>query len=87
VTLTSLISQEFTQFQVLIADQSETLDLLTCAGEDVLAQLRVMDLNGGCGLIPSGVYHLQFPTTIPDRLVDAPKYLEIGVKKNESASA
>jgi glycosyltransferase involved in cell wall biosynthesis len=55
------------------------------AGEDVLAQLRVMDAYGGCGIIPSGVYHLQLPTTISDRTVDAPKYLEIEVKKNESA--
>jgi GT2 family glycosyltransferase len=52
------------------------------AGEDVLAQLRVMDRFGGCGLIPSGVYHLQLPTTLPDRSIDAPKYLEIE-KKNE----
>ena len=57
------------------------------AGEDVLAQLRVMDVFGGCGLIPSGVYHLQLPTTIPDRPVDAPKYLEIEVKKNEPESS
>ena len=47
------------------------------AGEDVLAQLRVMDAFGGCGLIPSGVYHQELPTTIPDRPVDAPKYLTI----------
>jgi GT2 family glycosyltransferase len=47
------------------------------AGEDVLAQLRVMDVYGGCGLIPSGVYHQELPTTIPDRPVDAPKYLPI----------
>jgi GT2 family glycosyltransferase len=47
------------------------------AGEDVLAQLRVMDRYGGCGLIPSGVYHQQVPTTIPHRPVDAPKYLTI----------
>jgi GT2 family glycosyltransferase len=57
------------------------------AGEDVLAQLRVMDRYGGCGLIPSGVYHQQLPTTIPDRPVDAPKYLNIEVKKNESETA
>jgi GT2 family glycosyltransferase len=55
------------------------------SGEDVLAQLRVMEAFGGCGIIPSGVYHLQLPTTIFDRTVDAPKYLEIEVKKNESA--
>ncbi|WP_447978033.1 glycosyltransferase family 2 protein [Candidatus Nitrospira bockiana] len=44
-------------------------------GEDVLAQLRVMAKYGGCGLIPSGVYHQQLPTTIVDRRVDAPKVL------------
>lgn len=42
-------------------------------GEDVLAQLRVMECFGGCGLIPSGVYHQELPTTVPDRRVDAPK--------------
>lgn len=42
-------------------------------GEDVLAQLRVMERYGGCGLIPSGVYHQELPTTVPDRRVDAPK--------------
>jgi glycosyltransferase involved in cell wall biosynthesis len=44
-------------------------------GEDVLAQLRVMARYGGCGLIPSGVYHMELPTTIMDRRVDAPKVL------------
>lgn len=44
-------------------------------GEDVLAQLRVMERFGGCGLIPSGAYHMELPTTIPAREVDAPKVL------------
>jgi GT2 family glycosyltransferase len=41
-------------------------------GEDVLAQLRVMARYGGCGIIPSGAYHQELPTTIADRRVDAP---------------
>ncbi len=41
-------------------------------GEDVLAQLRVMARYGGCGLIPSGVYHQELPTTLEDRRVNAP---------------
>jgi GT2 family glycosyltransferase len=41
-------------------------------GEDVVAQLRVMARFGGCGVLPSGVYHLELPTTIPNREVDAP---------------
>jgi GT2 family glycosyltransferase len=41
------------------------------AGEDVLAQLRVMERYGGCGILPSGVYHQELPTTVPDREHDA----------------
>ncbi len=44
-------------------------------GEDVLTQLRVMARYGGCGLIPSGVYHQELPTTVPNRSVDAPQLL------------
>ena len=45
------------------------------AGEDVLAQLRVMERFGGCGILPSGAYHQELPTTIPNRPVDAPLVL------------
>lgn len=46
-------------------------------GEDVLAQLRVMKKYGGCAIIPSGVYHQELETTVPDRKVNAPEYLKI----------
>lgn len=46
-------------------------------GEDVLAQLRVMAKYGGFGIIPSGVYHQELPTTVPDRRVNAPRVLNI----------
>lgn len=36
-------------------------------GEDVLAELLVMHRYGGCGILPSGVYHLELPTNVPDR--------------------
>lgn len=41
-------------------------------GEDVLAQLRVMERFGGCGMLPSGAYHMELPTTLKQRTVDAP---------------
>lgn len=41
------------------------------SGEDVLAQQRVMARFGGAGVLPTGAYHLESPTTIPDRQVDA----------------
>ena len=37
------------------------------AGEDVAAQLRVLARSGGAGVLPSGAYHLESPTTVPDR--------------------
>jgi GT2 family glycosyltransferase len=46
-------------------------------GEDVLAQLRVMRKSGGCGVLPSGVYHQELETTVPERKINAPEYLEI----------
>ena len=40
-------------------------------GEDVLVQQRVMALAGGAGILPSGAYHQESPTTVPDRTVQA----------------
>jgi GT2 family glycosyltransferase len=34
-------------------------------GEDVTAQLAVMERYGGAGILPSGAYHLESPTTVP----------------------
>jgi hypothetical protein len=44
-------------------------------GEDVLAQLRVMERYGGCAVIPSGAYHMELETTVTTREVDAPMTL------------
>jgi GT2 family glycosyltransferase len=40
-------------------------------GEDVAAQWKVMERFGGAGVLPSGAVHLEAPTSIPDRSVDA----------------
>lgn len=47
-------------------------------GEDVLVQLRLMKLYGGCAIIPSGVYHQELTTTIIDRSCPADKYVVSG---------
>jgi glycosyltransferase involved in cell wall biosynthesis len=47
------------------------------AGEDVLAQLRVIARAGGCGVLPGGAYHQELPTTVPVRDVDAPQVLPL----------
>jgi GT2 family glycosyltransferase len=41
------------------------------SGEDVLAQWQVMEKFGGAGILPSGAVHLESPTTITDRRVEA----------------
>ena len=45
------------------------------SGEDVVAQWRVMERFGGVGILPSGAVHLESPTTVTDRRVDAPDVL------------
>ena len=37
------------------------------AGEEVVVQFLLIRKYGGCGLLPSGTYHLGLPTTIVDR--------------------
>lgn len=51
----------------------------TACGEDVVAQQRVMARYGGCGLLPSGAYHQELPTTIVERSQDAHQLLPIEV--------
>ncbi|SCL17060.1 Glycosyl transferase family 2 [Micromonospora inyonensis] len=40
-------------------------------GEDVAAQLAVLARYGGAGILPSGAYHLESPTTVTERDVEA----------------
>jgi hypothetical protein len=46
-------------------------------GEDVLAQQRLMARHGGCAILPSGAYHLELPTTVTARAIDAPYVLPL----------
>jgi len=57
------------------------------AGEDVLAQLRVMARRGGCAILPSGAYHQELPTTIEDRRVDAWRHLVVHPEPPPAADA
>lgn len=41
------------------------------AGEEVVAQFLLIRKYGGCGLLPSGTYHLGLPTNVPDRTHNA----------------
>jgi glycosyltransferase involved in cell wall biosynthesis len=41
------------------------------AGEEVLVQFLLIRRYGGCGLLPSGTYHLEMKTNVPDRSANA----------------
>ncbi|HEX6506077.1 MAG TPA: glycosyltransferase family A protein [Chloroflexota bacterium] len=43
----------------------------THAGEEAVAQFLLIRKYGGCGLLPSGTYHLGLPTSVPDRSSNA----------------
>ena len=46
-------------------------------GENVLAQQRVMARYGGCAILPSGAYHMEWPTRVMARGIDAPYVLPL----------
>ena len=46
------------------------------AGEEVVAQFLLLHEYGGCGILPSGTYHLGLPTTIEDRTHNATELYE-----------
>jgi GT2 family glycosyltransferase len=54
-------------------------------GEDVLAQQRVMARFGGCAILPSGAYHMELPTTVTARAIDAPHVLPLTPQAGTSA--
>jgi hypothetical protein len=37
------------------------------AGEEVVVQFLLLHEYGGCGILPSGTYHISLPTTIENR--------------------
>jgi glycosyltransferase involved in cell wall biosynthesis len=41
------------------------------AGEEAVAQFLLISKYGGCGILPSGTYHLGLPTTVEDRRCNA----------------
>ena len=41
------------------------------AGEEAVAQFLLLRYHGGCGILPSGTYHLGLPTNVADRTHNA----------------
>jgi glycosyltransferase involved in cell wall biosynthesis len=45
-------------------------------GEDVLVQLLLLRKYGGCGIMPSGVYHLELPTQVTTRTCNTDELIQ-----------
>lgn len=54
------------------------------AGEDTLAQLRVMERYGAAGIVPSGAFHLETPTTVPVRPIECFDAVEVFRSSSEA---
>jgi glycosyltransferase involved in cell wall biosynthesis len=48
-------------------------------GEDVYSQQQVMARSGAAGILPSGAYHQESPTALPDRGISAVDALRAGL--------
>jgi GT2 family glycosyltransferase len=46
------------------------------AGEEVVVQFLLLNRYGGCGVLPSGTYHLGLPTNVPNRGRNATELFE-----------
>lgn len=62
------------------------------AGEEVVVQFLLIRKYGGCGILPSGTYHLGLPTTVEDRRRNATELFgelirEYNIYPNSPASA
>lgn len=57
-------------------------------GEDVVTQWQVMEKFGAAGILPSGAVHLESPTTLPDRSVEAHEHVldTAGVRGNSNSN-
>ncbi len=55
----------------------------THAGEEVVVQFMLIRRYGGCGILPSGTYHLDLPTQVPDRSSNAIQLFEELIREHE----
>ncbi len=57
------------------------------AGEEVVVQFLLLNRYGGCGILPSGTYHLGLPTNVPDRRRNATELFDTLLERLDQGSA
>lgn len=56
------------------------------AGEEVVVQFLLIRKYGGCGILPSGTYHMNLPTTVQDRRYNATELFGALIQEYDHAS-
>jgi glycosyltransferase involved in cell wall biosynthesis len=57
------------------------------AGEEVVVQFLLLNRYGGCGILPSGTYHLGLPTNVPDRRRNATELFDTLLERLDEREA
>ncbi len=57
------------------------------AGEEVVVQFLLLNRYGGCGILPSGTYHLGLPTNVPDRRRNATELFDTLLERLDGRAA
>jgi glycosyltransferase involved in cell wall biosynthesis len=57
------------------------------AGEEVVVQFLLLNRYGGCGILPSGTYHLGLPTNVPDRKRNATELFDTLLERLDEREA
>ncbi|MBD0323983.1 MAG: glycosyltransferase family 2 protein [Aldersonia sp.] len=57
------------------------------AGEEVVAQFLLIRKYGGCGILPSGTYHLGLPTNVRDRTRNATELFGDLIRETDQTAA
>ena len=65
--LARLLPQLNSRLPVPSAERLQRIIDAKVAGEEVVVQFLLIRRHGGCGILPSGTYHLELETTLPDR--------------------
>jgi len=56
------------------------------AGEEVVVQFLLLNRYGGCGILPSGTYHLGLPTNVTDRRRNATELFDTLLERLDRGS-
>jgi GT2 family glycosyltransferase len=78
----------FDREKLLVVGGFDWWDRLTPehAGEEAVVQFLLLNRYGGCGILPSGTYHLGLPTNVPNRRRNATELFDTLLERLDCGS-